>query len=228
MQNESGAISQRFYRRETHLRRPSCPGATDDEFAKLERHTGKAFVVARCLLYTILVLTVSLTTVLLMIGLIQFGRNWAAAVIALIVLMFLTVLLYDQVVGRIHREILDRARTYNSLLSSLFPPSFRARIFEAAQGNATTFPEGETSSRVRRYLLHRGESDRTVRDSMPIAELFCHATVMFADIVGFTQWSSSRSPNEVFELLESLYRAFDLLAARRHVFKVETIGDTCE
>jgi class 3 adenylate cyclase len=41
---------------------------------------------------------------------------------------------------------------------------------------------------------------------------------------GFTAWSSVRQPAEVFTLLETLYRAFDAIAARHKVFKVETIG----
>lgn len=49
---------------------------------------------------------------------------------------------------------------------------------------------------------------------------------MFADISGFTAWSSAREPSQVFELLESVFGAFDNLAKKRNVFKVETIGDT--
>lgn len=59
----------------------------------------------------------------------------------------------------------------------------------------------------------------------PIAELYEAATVFFADIVGFTAWSSQRSPADVFTLLETCYGAFDVVADRRGVFKVETIGD---
>ena len=43
---------------------------------------------------------------------------------------------------------------------------------------------------------------------------------MFADIVGFTAWSSVREPSQVFSLLEALFRAFDDCASRRRVFKV--------
>jgi class 3 adenylate cyclase len=46
---------------------------------------------------------------------------------------------------------------------------------------------------------------------------------MFADMAGFTLWSSSRTPVQVFELLETVYKAFDSIAVRRRVFKVETI-----
>eukprot|EP00548_Thalassiothrix_antarctica_P008225 CAMPEP_0194153784 /NCGR_PEP_ID=MMETSP0152-20130528/57832_1 /TAXON_ID=1049557 /ORGANISM="Thalassiothrix antarctica, Strain L6-D1" /LENGTH=744 /DNA_ID=CAMNT_0038859347 /DNA_START=223 /DNA_END=2457 /DNA_ORIENTATION=+ len=59
----------------------------------------------------------------------------------------------------------------------------------------------------------------------PIADLFSETTVMFADIAGFTAWSSEREPSQIFYLLENVYRTFDSLAIELGVFKVETIGD---
>ena len=61
----------------------------------------------------------------------------------------------------------------------------------------------------------------------PIANLVSlhFNTISFADIVGFTAWSSMREPSQVFALLEHIYSSFDAIAKRRHVFKVETIGD---
>ena len=56
---------------------------------------------------------------------------------------------------------------------------------------------------------------------VPIAEKYSDATVIFADIAGFTKWSSSREPEDVFFLLESLYKAFDEIAAKRGVYKIE-------
>lgn len=56
----------------------------------------------------------------------------------------------------------------------------------------------------------------------PIAELYKETTICFADLVGFTSWSSDRQPSEVFQLLETIYGSFDVAAKRRHVFKVET------
>mmetsp|Transcript_22587 Transcript_22587/g.45482 ORF Transcript_22587/g.45482 Transcript_22587/m.45482 type:complete len:866 (+) Transcript_22587:145-2742(+) len=62
-------------------------------------------------------------------------------------------------------------------------------------------------------------------DDKPIADLFLDTSIMFADIVGFTKWSTERSPNEVFTLLERLFWEFDELAAQHNVFKLGTIGD---
>jgi class 3 adenylate cyclase len=62
-------------------------------------------------------------------------------------------------------------------------------------------------------------------DSEPIADSFPDTTVLFADISGFTAWSATRDPVEVFTLLENLYGAFDAIAQMWSVFKVETIGD---
>jgi class 3 adenylate cyclase len=59
----------------------------------------------------------------------------------------------------------------------------------------------------------------------PIAQTYPETTVLFADIVGFTAWSSLRDPIQVFHLLETLYAGFDELARKYGVFKIETIGD---
>jgi hypothetical protein len=56
----------------------------------------------------------------------------------------------------------------------------------------------------------------------PIAGVYENCTVMFADIAGFTSWSSHRDPTEVFTLLETMFNVFDAIAKRRGVFKVET------
>jgi len=81
------------------------------------------------------------------------------------------------------------------------------------------------SSSLEQELL-AAESGMTPYGGAPIAELYASTTVLFADIAGFTAWSSARSPSEVFTLLETLYSAFDAIAKRRGVFKVETIGDS--
>lgn len=83
--------------------------------------------------------------------------------------------------------------------------------------------------RIVPYISLDESPDENIADeeelNKPIAKHFPSATVLFADIAGFTNWSATRSPHDVFELLESLFFLFDRAAAKREVFKVETIGD---
>jgi Adenylate and Guanylate cyclase catalytic domain len=65
------------------------------------------------------------------------------------------------------------------------------------------------------------------KNSRPIADLFPSVTVLFADISGFTAWSSSREPAQVFMLLETIYRSFDRIARKLVVFKVSLWRSVC-
>jgi class 3 adenylate cyclase len=70
------------------------------------------------------------------------------------------------------------------------------------------------------------EQDLSFLVAKPIADLFPHCTVLFADISGFSAWSSERAPEQIFTLFETIFQTFDKIARRRSVFKVETIGDS--
>ena len=50
-------------------------------------------------------------------------------------------------------------------------------------------------------------------------------TLMYADIVGFTAWSSTRTPSEVVGMLSELFTRFDKMCLEHNVYKVHTIGD---
>jgi class 3 adenylate cyclase len=50
-------------------------------------------------------------------------------------------------------------------------------------------------------------------------------TIIFSDIVHFTDISKSLTPLKVSQMLDRLYLAFDRVAGKHGVFKVETIGD---
>ncbi|MCZ0898344.1 CHASE domain-containing protein [Microcoleus sp. HI-ES] len=58
-----------------------------------------------------------------------------------------------------------------------------------------------------------------------IAESYAEVTVMFADIVGFTELSSRISATAVVEVLNDIFSAFDHLADRHGLEKIKTIGD---
>lgn len=50
-------------------------------------------------------------------------------------------------------------------------------------------------------------------------------TILFADVVGFTQLSSHLLPSQLLELLELIFGRFDQLAEQHGIEKIKTIGD---
>jgi class 3 adenylate cyclase len=105
----------------------------------------------------------------------------------------------------------------NRFVSTLFPASVRDRVMNDANHDLRGKSILSSSANSAGFGVYQ---------TRPIAEYFPHTTVMFADISGFTAWSSTREPFQVFQLLETLYGAFDEIADHRGVFKVETVGDS--
>jgi class 3 adenylate cyclase len=141
--------------------------------------------------------------------------------------------IYVQYVQRRQNKIVATALRTNAIVSSLFPSNVRDRVMQEAEeqaerymGNTTMF--ASANKRLKNFL-EDGPGDSGKQDGIfltkPIADLFPETTLMFADMVGFTAWSSVREPCQVFTLLETVYHAFDEIAKRRGVFKVETVGD---
>jgi adenylate cyclase len=67
--------------------------------------------------------------------------------------------------------------------------------------------------------------DRLKLSSEAIADGFAEATVLFADIVGFTELSSRLSPQELVHRLNEIFSAFDGLVEKHGLEKIKTIGD---
>jgi class 3 adenylate cyclase len=59
----------------------------------------------------------------------------------------------------------------------------------------------------------------------PIAESFGQATVLFADLVGFTELAGHIPAVKLVELLNEIFSAFDQLADKHGLEKIKTIGD---
>jgi class 3 adenylate cyclase len=58
-----------------------------------------------------------------------------------------------------------------------------------------------------------------------IVDHVAEASVLFADIVGFTEWSAKNSPAEVVRVLNQLFSRFDAIVDQLKVEKIKTIGD---
>ena len=167
---------------------------------------------------------------------------WIYSAIAVAIFGFTTFFLmgYDKLVRIRQKKVMKTAIQSTNIVSSLFPSTIRDRLLNGDDNSSMTKATGRSSmfeptkAKLRTYL-NDGEQDldptnmdsaRNPKTNKPIADLFAATTVLFADIAGFTAWSSTREPTQVFTLLEAVYGAFDEIAARRGVFKVETIGDS--
>jgi class 3 adenylate cyclase len=150
-------------------------------------------------------------------------RILTIAIIFVFVFTSLVFMIYDCMVARRQCVVMNRAVASTSIISSLFPSQVRDKVYEEnrTEGKRCSLDYNRGSSATNNLTI---ESE-VVTSSKPNAVLFPSTTIMFADMVGFTAWSSARDPVHVFELLETVYHAFDKIAARRRVFKVETIGD---
>lgn len=58
-----------------------------------------------------------------------------------------------------------------------------------------------------------------------IADAYGEVSIVFADLVGFTGLTRKVSPNQLVEILNSLFTEFDMLAEQFNVEKIKTIGD---
>jgi len=139
-------------------------------------------------------------------------------------------MLFDCMVTRRQNKLLNTALRQNAIVNSLFPKNVQRKLMEEA--DATLEAAERNKNAKRRNLTTYLNDDQRIQEkkvdmfnSKPIADLFPNTTIMFADISGFTAWSSAREPAAVFTLLETIYRAFDDIAKRRRVFKVEVVGD---
>lgn len=85
--------------------------------------------------------------------------------------------------------------------------------------------EREKSERLLLNVLPRRIAEQLKQTPGIIAEYFPEATILFADLVGFTPLSARLSPIEVVELLNRIFSGFDALARQYGLEKIKTIGD---
>eukprot|EP00980_Cylindrotheca_fusiformis_P015780 scaffold4589_cov132-Cylindrotheca_fusiformis.AAC.2 len=153
------------------------------------------------------------------------ATEYTAAVAAGSIFASLVFLLYDYFVRRRQTKVMERITRQDRIMANIFPSAIRHRLYQSQ--------EKQQIDRSGRHSEHGDFNDDSENPDFegdsyipaPMADLFPSVSVVFADIAGFTAWSSAREPQQVFVLLETIYGAFDKIAYRHGVFKVETVGD---
>lgn len=85
--------------------------------------------------------------------------------------------------------------------------------------------EQERSDRLLLNILPKHIADRMKRGETHIAEMYVDVTVLFADLVGFTNLAAHIPVEELLALLNEVFSGFDALTARHGLEKIKTIGD---
>ena len=66
---------------------------------------------------------------------------------------------------------------------------------------------------------------QNMKDDIPVADVLENVTLLFADIVRYTDFGNKHEPVEVVSMLMELFKNFDHATKSCHVYKVHTIGD---
>jgi guanylate cyclase len=85
--------------------------------------------------------------------------------------------------------------------------------------------EQEKSDKLLLNVLPKEIGPILKRGTDVIADHYKSASVLFADIVGFTPLSNEMAPEEVVKLLNEVFMKFDSLVEKYNLEKIRTIGD---
>lgn len=110
-------------------------------------------------------------------------------------------------------ELGTLSRTFNDMVDSI------------REKTETIEQKNRENERLLLNILPEPIAVRLRNGETTIADSFAEATVLFADIVGFTTLSMKTTPSEMVGMLNELFTRFDEAAIRVGVEKIKTIGD---
>ncbi|MBE9227033.1 DUF3365 domain-containing protein [Phormidium sp. LEGE 05292] len=99
------------------------------------------------------------------------------------------------------------------------------RTSELQKANAQLADEREKSERLLLNILPEPIANRLKEGHKSIADGFTEVTILFADLVNFTELSEKVTPTQLVALLNEIFSAFDRLTEKHSLEKIKTIGD---
>lgn len=97
---------------------------------------------------------------------------------------------------------------------------------QAARAEATAQREYERSESLLANILPAAVADRLKRRADEvIADRYDDASILFADMAGFTARASDMAPDELVRFLNGIFSEFDRLVERHRLEKIKTTGD---
>jgi class 3 adenylate cyclase len=109
---------------------------------------------------------------------------------------------------------------FNQMYERIFQEIVRRKMAEEILRD-----EQEKSERLLLNILPPAIATKLKKGEKNIADGFAEVTILFADMVGFTQLSEKISPPELVSLLNNIFSRFDRLTDKHDLEKIKTIGD---
>src|SRR5919202_1241327 len=122
--------------------------------------------------------------------------------------------------------ILENARAVRDATGALL--YYEGTVFDITERKLITEAlrlQQEQTEKLLLNILPSSIAHRLKQEQGIIADSFEEVSVMFADLVGFTELSSRKSPTQIVEMLNAIFSKFDQLAEQHGLEKIKTIGD---
>ena len=144
--------------------------------------------------------------------------------VVIIVLFF-----HDYLCGPLYSLAADKFEILNLLLfaGGIGLSFYFSYIFysENIKNKDQIHEEKEKSDRLLLRIFPKTIAEQLRESNNSIAEKFDNVTVIFIDLVGFTNLSSKIRPNKLVELLDNIFSAYDEITEKYKIEKIKTIGD---
>jgi adenylate cyclase len=123
-------------------------------------------------------------------------------------------------IGTLARAINGMAAKIDGMIGSL-----RQEVTKAEAYSSELQVERNRSEKLLNNILPAVIANRLRNGEGMIAETFQEVTVLFADIVGFTEISAKLGPQGTVSMLNDIFGRFDEIAEKYGLEKIKTIGD---
>lgn len=121
--------------------------------------------------------------------------------------------------------VLLKARIFSSFEKKRLRDLERERMIALHQKTQRLEFEQLKTEKLMLNILPRPIAERLKRGEKNISAHYPEATILFSDLIGFTEMSSQISPTELVRLLNDLFTRFDSRADTLGLEKIKTIGD---
>lgn len=98
-------------------------------------------------------------------------------------------------------------------------------LIQRKQAEESLRLQQKQTERLLLNILPKPIAERLQKEQKLIADHFDEVSVLFADLVGFTEFSARKTPTQLVEILNGIFCDFDRLSESHGLEKIKTIGD---